>query len=1187
MKKSKLTQIGVAVAALLLLFLGVAGMNASASYPVAQAAQSVSDKAVVQQLQSGQPLVRTAERSDVSRPMREIPVSITQSNQPEENENPLVNRSDPGMVVPRTFVDTVRQSALGPLAMPTPIMNFDGQYNQNGPIPPDPNGDVGRNQYVQSVNSTFQVFNKTTGASEYGPTNINNLFIGFGGLCETLNSGDPIVLYDPLAGRWLISQFTGQSNPTHQCIAISTSEDATGSYYRYDFITSPTTNAFEDYPHFGVWPDAYYMTTNEFGGPNSAGNYAFERQKMLVGDPTAHQVYFGTGGGGFLPADLDGNPPPTGSPGYFMAFNTLSSLGLWKFHVDWTTPANSTFTGPTNIPVAPFDTDICVAPREQCIDQPGTTARLEAIADRLMWRLAYRNMGSYESLVVNHTVDANGSGQAGIRWHEIRNPNAAPTLFQEGTYAPNDGTHRWMGSIAMDKQGNIALGFSASSSSVYPSLRYAGRLVGDPAGQLSQGEATLFAGTGSEDFPAAPRWGDYSALTVDPSDECTFWYTQEYFSQTALRAWRTRIGSFKFPGCTSGGTPTPVATATAPYSSPTVQATTTPCAGNVSYTESITNTDPTQSGRIGLGDPKSSCAAPKQVGTLSDQLTRHYKSHTYTNSSGSAQCVTVNISQACGNNAIQSIAYLGSFDPANILTNYLADGGAAGPNYSYSFTLPAGQTAVVVAVEVSPNLGCSTYTLSINPCQGATATATVTPGGPTATQTPAATATVCVQTYQVMTSTGASLIGATNDIGNHCDDCLTQVDLPFPVNVYGTTYNTAGVGSNGMLNFGSTNANIYTDNCLPVQSNPPPFVDTLFAYYDDLRTDVLTSTHGIYSATLGTTPNRQYVLRWHTTYYFSDTVSTNFEVVLTENSPVLSVIYGDNSTEAEGANPAAGIQHSLTDYTSYICNTDITSGTRVDYIPTGCGITPTPTAGLPTITATAGSPTATSTACTIEFEDVLPGNTFYPFIKCLACRNIINGYPCGGTGEPCNPNSDPYFRPSNFVTRGQLTKIVSQSAGFSDPVSGQTFEDVVPGSTFYTYTERLASRGVMGGYPCGIDPNEPCVLPGNKPYFRPSASATRGQLTKIVSNAAGFTDPDPATFTFTDVPPGSTFHVYVERLLLNRPGAMNGYPCGSPGEPCDSQSRPYFRPGATLSRGQTSKIVANTFFPNCQTPARK
>jgi len=218
----------------------------------------------------------------------------------------------------------------------------------------------------------------------------------------------------------------------------------------------------------------------------------------------------------------------------------------------------------------------------------------------------------------------------------------------------------------------------------------------------------------------------------------------------------------------------------------------------------------------------------------------------------------------------------------------------------------------------------------------------------------------------------------------------------------------------------------------------------------------------------------------------------------------------------------------------------------------------------------------------LEFADVLPGNTFYANIKCLACQGIINGYPCGGDGEPCNQNNDPYFRPSNNITRGQLAKVVAQSAGFTEPVTGQTFEDVEPGTTFYEYVERLASREVMGGYPCGIDPNEPCTGPGNLPYFRPSANATRGQLTKIVSNAAGFNDPAPTTFTFTDVPVGSTFHLFVERLLMNRPGVMNGYPCSAPAEPCDDQNRPYFRPSNTLTRGQTSKIVANTFFPACE-----
>ena len=256
---------------------------------------------------------------------------------------------------------------------------------------------------------------------------------------------------------------------------------------------------------------------------------------------------------------------------------------------------------------------------------------------------------------------------------------------------------------------------------------------------------------------------------------------------------------------------------------------------------------------------------------------------------------------------------------------------------------------------------------------------------------------------------------------------------------------------------------------------------------------------------------------------------------------------------------------------------DGTYSSRVDAVHCAGGLQP-PTA-TPTVPVTP-SPTPW---CTINFADVPPTNTFYPFVQCLACQDIISGYPCGGAGEPCNPSNDPYFRPNSFVTRGQLAKIVSESAGFSDviPPSQWTFTDVPYGSTFWLWVERLAGRDVMAGYNCGVDPNEPCDSE-NRPYFRPGNGATRGQLTKIVSNAAGFNDTiPPAQHTFADVPPTHTFWVYVERLLLNRPGVMGGYTCGGPGEPCDGQNRSYFRPNNPLTRGQTSKIVANTFFPGC------
>jgi plastocyanin len=224
----------------------------------------------------------------------------------------------------------------------------------------------------------------------------------------------------------------------------------------------------------------------------------------------------------------------------------------------------------------------------------------------------------------------------------------------------------------------------------------------------------------------------------------------------------------------------------------------------------------------------------------------------------------------------------------------------------------------------------------------------------------------------------------------------------------------------------------------------------------------------------------------------------------------------------------------------------------------------------------------------VNFQDVPPDNTFYPFVSCLARIGIVQGYPCGGVGEPCGTSGDPYFRPNAYVTRGQIAKIVAESAFFDQeiPPDQQTFEDVPPGSTFWLWIERLAGlqTNIVSGYPCGST-GEPCVPPNNRPYFRPNTGATRGQLTKIVSSAAGFNDDIPATQqTFTDVPYGSTFWLYVERLLENRPGVMGGYVCGGEGEPCDPENRPYFRPNNPLTRGQTSKIVANTFFPDCIVP---
>lgn len=527
-------------------------------------------------------------KHDTSKPLRDVPTGpAPQWTVPREMPEPKGGESG-GKSAPRPQVaDPVVQNrftgsneSLAALAAPAPTKNFPGLTNRNGVYPPDPSGDVGPNHYVQMVNSSIQIFDKN-GNTLYGPANSNTIWSGFGGACETRNDGDPVVLYDQLADRFLVSQFTSV-NPYGECIAISQSGDPTGPWHRYFFQFS--TTVFYDYPHLGVWPDGYYMGANRFTslyqGPAAV---VFDRAKMLQGQPATYQAFnvsntYGT----LLPSDLDGSRlPPAGAPNVFAAKGN-NALYLWKFSVNWTTPSSSTFSGPTTLTTAAFN-NLCTGSRS-CVPQPGTSVGLDGIGDRLMFRLAYRNMGTHEALVATHSVNALSSGtQAGVRWYEIRNPAGAPSIYQQGTYAP-DATHRWMPSIAMDGAGNIAMVYSASSSSVYPSIRYTGRLASDTLGQMPQGETTLIAGSGSQTGTGS-RWGDYAQMAVDPTDDCTFWMTHEYMPTTGTAPWTTRIGAFKFDACGSGG-PMPT-----PTSTPVVEPTATPVATAtpVGCAEALTN----------------------------------------------------------------------------------------------------------------------------------------------------------------------------------------------------------------------------------------------------------------------------------------------------------------------------------------------------------------------------------------------------------------------------------------------------------------------------------------------------------------------------------------------------------------------------------------------------------------------
>jgi hypothetical protein len=536
--------------------------------------------------QSGPPEVIRATHQDVSPPLRELPPGPRHFGVLEAEPVRHIPSSRNPSFGPDPVLQTATRAPVSALA-PATLANFDGiGQGFTGPsgtftvnsAPPDTNGAVGPNHFVEIVNTDFAVFSKS-GAPLFGPVPINTLWSGFGGGCQVENDGDPIVSYDRIADRWIVSQFQVTTTPFQQCVAISATPDPTGSYVRYSFSY---TDGFPDYPKMGVWPDAYYVTYNVFNNAGTAFLYskvcAFNRAAMLAGGAATQECFNTTNAfGGLLPADFDGRTlPAAGAPLPLVALGaTSTTLALWKFHSDFTTPANATFTGPTSLTV-PAYTEAC-APSGTCVPQSGG-GTLDSLSDRLMYRAAYRNFGDHESIVVNHAVTVGTS--AGLRWYELRAVTTNPSLFQAGTFAP-DANFRWMGSAAMDRSGNIAIGYSVSSSAIRPQIRVTGRLAGDAAGTLTQGETTIVAGAGAQGRTLT-RWGDYSSMSVDPVDDCTFYYSNEYIPANGTFNWRTRIASFTLSPC--GGpdfsvSASPAAVSLAPGGTGTSTITVTPTGG--------------------------------------------------------------------------------------------------------------------------------------------------------------------------------------------------------------------------------------------------------------------------------------------------------------------------------------------------------------------------------------------------------------------------------------------------------------------------------------------------------------------------------------------------------------------------------------------------------------------------------
>jgi hypothetical protein len=462
---------------------------------------------------------------------------------------------------------------------PTPSKSFEGlNFGLNGAgHPPDTNGDVGPNHYIQTINTSIGIYDKATGSEITHFTFDTFMSQGhFGNLCDTNNFGDPVVLYDTFEDRWVITDFAFKLdasgnvvNPpgSFQCFAVSQSGDPVGGGWNYYSIN--TTGGLGDYPKFGIWPDGIYMSTNMFGYAAGAAfqgarMYAFNKGQMYAGAPSVQSVSFNAPAAEFtlLPSNarLQTGTPPPGSPNYFsVVWQFLNVVSVYKFHVDWNSISTSTLTGPFFSLTPTWWAQFSGASGRV----PSTANNLDTLYPRLMMQNQYTNIGGVESLWDSHTVGAGNptsnvsSAQAAVRYYQVKitGGNVEPSATQSFTYSPDSTIHRFMTSTAVDRMGDMAIGYSASNATLNPALRYAGRLSTDPVNTISQTETSLFEGTGSQlgncGSSACTRWGDYSAMTLDP-DGCTFWYTNEYYAVSGLNH-HTRIGAFSFPQCTSIG----------------------------------------------------------------------------------------------------------------------------------------------------------------------------------------------------------------------------------------------------------------------------------------------------------------------------------------------------------------------------------------------------------------------------------------------------------------------------------------------------------------------------------------------------------------------------------------------------------------------------------------------------------
>ena len=683
----------------------------------------------------------------VSQRLSELPIDLSPfaaHETPEPRPSPLRSKAVGG---PWQQEDPVLQKEIRPLVAAIPGVDFDG-VPANGWAPSDSNLAVGPNHIVETVNVQFAVYSKS-GTLLTGPTNFTTFFAPLGGDCAA-GSSDPIVLYDRQADRWLISDI-GINSTFSECVGVSTTNDPTGAYvlYAYSFGTS-----LNDYPKLGVWPtasnSAYLATYNVFAPAGFAGAdlCGLDRAKMLLGDSSAAQLcqLSPNNEGSYLPSDMDGPTPPTnGTPGLYLTWhdNNPGQLLLRSLTLNFAV-GTATLSSPTTISVA-NDSFAC-GNGGTCVPQSGTTQTLDTLGDRLMYRFAIRHFADHDRAVVNHAV-GNGS-QVAVRWYELYDPAGNVTLNQQGTFAP-DTTYRWMASMAEDKNGDIGLGYSASSSTIHPAVRFTGRVPSDPLGTL-ESEASILEPNGSQNGGLS-RWGDYTALQVDPSDDCTFWYVDQYEKVNGKFNWSTTIGSFAFVGCS--GNPTfflsasPSALTVNQGSSGTSTVTVAPLNGFTGSVNLAASGLP--SGVTAAFSPNPATSTSTLTLTASAAAAKGTATVTITGTSGSlTQTTTLSLIVVGPDFSLTATPNKLSIPPGSSGTSTIAVAPANGFTGSVSLAASGLPSGVTAGLTPNPTTSTSALTLTVSPSAGA-ATKTVTITGTSGSLTHTTTLTLMIKGAKV------------------------------------------------------------------------------------------------------------------------------------------------------------------------------------------------------------------------------------------------------------------------------------------------------------------------------------------------------------------------------------------------------------------------------------------------------